>query len=81
MSKINEPKPYSLYVSYDNEGFEAALKHGNDDHYDSTHSIGDQLEQLIDNAEHDLRKGFCESYQIYNHQGVLIFSKTSEDAA
>lgn len=64
-----------LYISYDHEGFEAAKAHGTDEVFDSTHSIADILEQLISDANHDWFHGHCESYQIYNDKGDIVFHR------
>jgi hypothetical protein len=62
-----------LYMSYNHEGFEAAKSFGNDEEFDSTHSLAIVLEDLIATGNHDWFKGICESYQIYNDAGFMVF--------
>lgn len=65
----------NLYLSYNNEGFAVALQNGTDESFNKKHSLAEQLEQIIAHAEYDMAFGYCHSYEIYNQDGEIIFSK------
>lgn len=70
-----------LYMSYDHEGFKSAMDHGTDEDFDSTHSLSEIFEQLLSSANHDWFHGLCESYQIYNEKGEVIYNRSKELSA
>lgn len=71
----------NLFMSYDNSGFEEAKKLGTDKHFNNSHTLTEQLEQLIVMGNHDLFKCFCSSYEIYDESGALVFRNSLKDAA
>jgi hypothetical protein len=68
-----------LYMSYDNEGHQVALSYGHD--FNESHTLLDQIDILCASGVHDLLKGFCKSFQIYNEAGDILFSSETQEAA
>lgn len=62
-----------FFIGYDNEGFEEAKK--------ASIIPGNDLEGCIQYALHDLNKGFVDSFQVYNQDGVEVFTLANEREA
>lgn len=57
----------NLHMSYDNAGFEVAVRN----------SVGQtctDVDVLVVDGFHDFKAGNCETFQIYNDEGKLLFS-------
>lgn len=64
----------NLFMSYNHAGFETAKA-------ETEPCPEGHIQFLIDWGSHDLSKGFCSSFQIYNELGKVVFSKEFQEAA
>lgn len=69
-------RPFNLFVSYDNSGFEAAVAHCTKAEREeclSFEQVSKLLKQFIADGIHDWMTGGVESFEIYDEEGKLFF--------
>lgn len=66
-----------FYYTYDQRGFEVAKQETEqgDELYES------DMPFILEFCFHDFNKGFCDSFQIYREDGVLIKDQQRKEAA
>jgi hypothetical protein len=77
-------KRMNIYMSYNQEGFTEA-KRVSDQQEFSLDELPEMISYLVSCGGYDFLKGHCESYQIYNQDGVIILdsnnAQSSEEVA
>ncbi len=70
----------NLFISYDHAGFKEAVANTDDKPFPLS-QYDDVLGQLLLWGNHDLNLGLCDSFQIYNESGLVVFNSENREAA
>lgn len=68
----------NIFMSYDNTGFQTAVKDSDPKPFPKEEYY-EVFEYLLQCGSHDWSSGNCESFQIYNEQGEIIFNSSNRE--
>lgn len=63
----------NVYISYNNAGFEAAKENADESLIETKEEFFKAFEHQFNWGRFDWEKGLCESFQVYNHKGEILF--------